>query len=107
MIDLKWKLLIMYVIKRIMTIKYKNRKKCALILRINNIKAYLQRKQIFTSTVFEMNICRRRSVWAHQRDELSFDSMSNNQNLEHHWRSDFGMNQDTFRDTARVVQPTL
>ena len=64
MIDLRRKLLVMYVIKRIMKFKYKNRKKRSLFLSINSIKTYLQRKQVFASmislTLFEMNIRRRR-----------------------------------------------
>ena len=95
MIDLRRKLLVMYVIKRIMKFKYKNGKKCALFLRINSIKTYLQKKQVFASTIrstlFEMNIRRRRSVSAYQRQELCFDSMLNDQNFEQHWRSDFRM----------------
>ena len=111
MIDLRRKLLVMCVIKRTMKFKYKNRKKRALFLRINSIKAYLQRTQVFSSmirsTIFEMNIRRRRSVWAYQREELWFDSMLNDQNFEQHWRSDFRMSQDTFRDIVRAVQPAL
>ena len=41
------------------------------------------------------------------REELWFDSMLNDQNFEQHWRSDFLMSQDTFRDIVRVVQPAL
>ena len=33
--------------------------------------------------------------------------MRNDQNFEQHWRSDFRMSQDTFRDIVRVVQPAL
>ena len=111
MIDLRRKLLFMYVIKRVMKFKYKNRKKRALFLSINSIKTYLQRKQVFASmmrsTLFEINIRRRRSVWAHQREELWFDSMLNDQKFEQHRRSDFRMSQDTFRDIVRVVQAAL
>ena len=93
MIDLRRKLLFMYVIKRIMKFKYKNRKKRALFLSIDSIKTYRQRKQVsaskMRSTPFEINIRRRRSVWAYQREELLFDSMLNDQNFEQHWRSDF------------------
>ena len=78
MIDLRRKLPVMYVIKRIMKFKYKKRKHCALFLRINSMKAYLLRKQVFTfmipSTLFGC---------------------------------DFGMSQDTFWDIVRVVQPAL
>ena len=83
MIDLRRNLLFMYVIKRIMKFKYKNSKKRALFLSINSIKTYQQRKQVFASmmrsTLFEINIRRRRSVWAYQREELWFDSMLNDQ----------------------------
>ena len=99
------------VIKRILKFKYKNRKKRALFLSVNSIKTYLQRKQVFAyvirSTLFEMNIRRRRSLWAYQREELWFDSTLNDQNFEQHWRSDFRMSQDTFRDIVRVVQAAL
>ena len=54
-----------------------------------------------------MNIRRRRSLWAYQREELWFDSTLNVQNFEQHWRSDFRMSQDTLRDIVRVVQPAL
>ena len=54
-----------------------------------------------------MNIRRRRSLWAYQREELWFDSTLNDQNFEQHWRSDFRMSQDTLRDIVRVVQPAL
>ena len=101
MIDLRRKLLIMYVIKRIMKFKYKNRKKRALFLSINSIKTYLQRKQVFASMIrsilFEMNIRRRRSVWVYQREEIWFDSMLNDQNFDQHWRSYFRMSQDISR----------
>ena len=111
MIDLRRNLLFMYVIKQIMKFKYKNSKKRALFVSINSIKTYQQRKQVFASmmrsTLFEINIRRRRSVWAYQREELWFDSMLNDQNFEQHWRSDFRMSQDTFRDIVRVVQPAL
>ena len=111
MIDLRRKLLFMYVIKRVMKFKYKYRKKRALFLTINSIKTYLQRKQVFASmmrsTLFEINIRRRRSVWAYQREEFWFDSMLNDQNFEQHRRSDFRMSQDTFRDIVRVVQAAL
>ena len=33
--------------------------------------------------------------------------MLNDQNFEQHWKSDFRMSQDTFRDIVRVVQPAL
>ena len=46
-------------------------------------------------------------MWAYQREELWFDSTLNDQNFEQHWRSDFRMSQDTFRDIVRVVQPAL
>ena len=86
MIDLRRKLLVMYVIKPIMKFKYKNRKKHALFVRINSIELYLQRKQVFASmvhsTLYEMNIHKRRSVWANQREELWFDNMLNDQNFE-------------------------
>ena len=66
MIDLRCKLLVMYDINCIMKFKYKNRKKHALFLRISSIKTYLQRMQVFVSTIhstfFEMNIYRRRSL---------------------------------------------
>ena len=108
MIDLRRNLLFMYVIKRIMKFKYKNSKKRALFLSINSIKTYQQRKQVFASmmrsTLFEINIRRRRSVWAYQREGLWFDSMLNDKNFEQHWRSDFRMSLDTFRDIVRVVQ---
>ena len=46
----------------------------ALFLIINSIKAYLQGKKVFASMIrsmlFEMNIRRRHSVWAYQREEL-------------------------------------
>ena len=94
-----------------MKFKYKNSKKRALFLSINSIKTYQQRKQVFASmmrsTLFEINICRRRSVWAYQREGLWFDSMLNDENFEQHWRSDFRMSQDTFRDIVRVVQAAL
>ena len=81
------------------------------ILRINSIKTHLQKKQVFASmirsTLFEMNIRRRRSVWAYQREEPWFNSMLNDQNFEQHWRGDFRMSQETFRDIVRVVQPSL
>ena len=100
MIDLRRKLLVMYVIKRIMKFKYKNRKMRALFLRMNSIKAYLQGKKVFASMIrsmlFEMNIRRRRSVWAYQREELWFYSMLKDQNLEQHWTNDFRMSQNTF-----------
>ena len=54
MVDLRRKLQVMYVIKRIMKFEYKNRKNCALFLRINSMKAYLLRKQVFTSTIPSM-----------------------------------------------------
>ena len=86
MIDLRRKLLVMYVIKPIMKFKYKNRKKHALFVRINSIELYLRRKQVFASmvhsTLYEMNIHKRRSVWANQREELWFDNMLNDQNFE-------------------------
>ena len=86
MIDLRRNLLFMYVIKRIMKFKYKNSKKRALLVSINSIKTYQQRKQVFASmmrsTLFEINIRRRRSVWAYQREELWFNSMLNDQNFE-------------------------
>ena len=111
MIEWRRQLLVMCVVKRIMKFKYENRKKCALFLRINSIKAYLQRTQVLASMIrsafFEMNIRRRPSVWAYQREELWFDSMLNDQNFEQHWRSDFRMSQDTFRDIVRAVQPAL
>ena len=92
MIDLRRNLLFMYVIKRIMKFKYKNSKKRAFFVNINSIKTYQQRKQVFAfmmpSTLFEINIRRRRSVWAYQREELLFDSMLNDQNFQQHWRSD-------------------
>lgn len=60
MIVLRGNQLIMYVVKRIMKFKSKNRKKRALFMRINNIKAYLLIKQIVASmirsTYFHMNI---------------------------------------------------
>ena len=94
-----------------MKLKYKNRKKCALFLRMNSIKTCLQRKEVFTfmirSTLFEMSIHSRRFVWVYQREELWFDSMLNNQNFKQHWTSDFHMSQDTFWDILRVVQPSL
>ena len=94
-----------------MKFKYKNRKKSALFLRINSIKTYLQRKQVFAfmirSTLFEISIRSGRSVWAYQREKLWFDSILNNQNFKQHWRSDFRMSQDIFRDIVRVVQPAL
>ena len=40
MIDLRRKLLVLYVIKRIMKFKYKNSKKRALFLSVNSIKTY-------------------------------------------------------------------
>ena len=46
-------------------------------------------------------------MWAYQIEALWFDSMRNDQNFEQHWRSDFRMSQDTFRDIVRVVQPAL
>ena len=111
MIDLRRNLLFMYVIKRIMKFKYKNSKKRALLVNINSIKTYQQRKQVFAfmmrSTLFEINIRRRRSVWAYQREELWFGSMLNDQNFEQHWRSDLRLSQDTFRDIVRVVQAAL
>ena len=111
MIDLRRKLMVMYVMKRIMKFKYKNRKKRALFLSVNSIKTYLQRKQVFASmirsTLFEMNIRRRCSVWVYQIEELWFDSMLTDQNFEQHWRSDFRMSRDTFQDIVRVVQPAL
>ena len=111
MIDLRRNLLFMYVIKRIMKFKYKNSKKRALFLSISSIKTYQQRKQVFASmmrsTLLEINIRRRRSVWAYQREGLWFDSMLNDENFEQHWRSDFRMSQDTFRDIVRVVQAKL
>ena len=111
MIDLRRNLLFMYVIKRIMKFKYKNSKKRALLVNINSIKTYQQRKQVFAfmmrSTLFEIIIRRGRSVWAYQREELWFDSMLNDQNFEPHWRSDLRMSQDTFRDIVRVVQAAL
>ena len=77
MIDLRRKLPVMYVIKRIMKFKYKNRKNCALFLRINSMKAYLLRKQLFTSISSTLFGC------------------------------DSGMSQDRFWDIVRVVQPAL
>ena len=83
MIDLRRNLVFMYAIKRIMKFKYKNTKKRALFISINSIKKYQQRKQVFTSmmrsTLFGINIRRRRSVWAYQSEELWFDSMLNDQ----------------------------
>ena len=49
------------------------------------------------STLFEINISQRCSVWAYLND----------QNFEQHWRSDLRMSQDTFQDIVRVVQPAL
>ena len=46
-------------------------------------------------------------MWAYQTEALWFDNILNDQNLEQHWRSDFRMSQDTFRDILRVVQPAL
>ena len=46
-------------------------------------------------------------MWACQREELWFDSMLNDQNVDQHWRRDFDMSQDTFRNIVRVVQPEL
>ena len=43
----------------------------------------------------------------YQRKELWFDSMLNEQNFKQHWRNDFRLSQDTFRDIVRVVQPAL
>ena len=40
-----------------------------------------------------------------QREELWFASMLKDQNIDQHWKSDFCMSQDTFREIARVVQP--
>ena len=86
MIDFRRKLLVKYVIKRIMKFKYKNRKKRALFLSINSVKTYLHRKQVFASiirsTLFVMNIRRRHSVWAYQREKLRFHSMLHDQNFE-------------------------
>ena len=86
MIDLRCKLLVMYVIKPIMKFKYNNRKKHALFVRINSTEPYLQRKQAFASmirsTLYERNIHKRRSVWEYQREELWFDNMLNDQNFE-------------------------
>ena len=86
MTDFRRKLLVMYVIKRLMKFKYKNRKKRALFLSINSVKTYLHRKQVFVfmirSTLFVMNIRRRRSVWAYQREKLRFHSMLHDQNFE-------------------------
>ena len=94
-----------------MKFKYKNRKKRALFLSVNSIKTHLQRKQVFasmiSSTLFEMNIRRRRSVWAYQREDLWFDSMLTDQIFEQHWGSDFHMSRGTFQDIVRVVQPAL
>ena len=93
-----------------MKFKYKNRKKRALFLSISSIKTYLQRIQVFASTIhstfFETNICRRHSFWADQREELWFD-MLKDQNFELHWGSDFRMSQGTFRDIVTFVQPAL
>ena len=76
MIDLRRKLLVMCVIKQIMKFKYKNRKKHAFFLSIKSINTYLQRKQTFASMIgsilFEMNIRRRCSLWAYQREDSGF-----------------------------------
>ena len=106
------KLLSFHVDKRMIKFKYKNRKTSTLFLRINNIKSYLQRKQVFASmirwTFFEINISRRHSVWGYQREEPWFDSSLNDQSsTEQHWRDIFRMGQDTFRDNEKVVPPTL
>ena len=54
-----------------------------------------------------MNIRRRRSVWAYQREEIWFHSMLNDQNFQQYWRSDFRMSQDTFQDIVTVAQSAL
>ena len=110
-INLRPKLLFMYIIKRIMKFKLKKGEKRALFLRINSITAYLQRGQflasVMRSTPFEMNICKLRSVLAYQGEELWVDSMLNDQNLKQYWRCDFRMIQDTFPNIVRAVQPAL
>ena len=112
-INLRPKLLFMYVIKQIIKLKFKKRKKRALFLRINSITSYLQREReqsfasVMRSTPFEMNICKLRSVLAYQGEDLWVDSMLNDQNLEQYLRCDFSMIQDTFRNIVRAVQPVL
>lgn len=42
-----------------------------------------------------------------QREKLWSYSMPNDQNFEQHWKNDFRMSRDTFRDIVRVVEPAL
>ena len=105
------KLLVMYVIKRIMKFKYKNRKNRSLFQIINSIKTYLQKKRSFCfhdtlNTFWDEHSQKALSVDVSKRRTL-IDNMLNDHNFEQHWRSDFRMSLDTFRDIVRVVQPAL
>ena len=79
--DLRRRLFFIYVVKRIMRQKYKNRKKRAFSLHIHNTRSYLQKKKVFASfirsTLYGLDIRAPRSVWAYEREELWFNRMLN------------------------------
>ena len=100
------KLLVMYVIKRIMKFKYKNRKNRALFLITNNIKTYAEKTSFCfydtLNTFWDEHSQKVVSVDVSKKRTL-VDNMLNDHSFEQH-SSSIG---DTFRDIVRVVQPAL